>query len=68
MRRKLEQAEISLSIASMIERLAGIHEVSVLIPTTAKGGIPRASTVLSDLNAEQLALFQHLDLARFRAA
>jgi hypothetical protein len=51
----------------MIERLSAIHEVSVLFPT-AKRMLPRARTVLSDLDAEQHALFQHLDLARFRAA
>ena len=67
LRRKLEQAGVALSIASMIERLSGIQEVSVLFPT-AKGVLPRASTVLSDLDAEQDALFQHLDLARFRSA
>jgi transposase len=67
LRRKLAQAGVSLSITSMIERLAGIQEVSVLFPT-AKGVLPRASTVLSDLDTEQQALFQHLDLARFRSA
>jgi transposase len=67
LRRKLEQAGVSLSIASMIERLSGIQEVSVLFPT-AKGALPRASTVLSDLDAEQHALFQHLNLACFRSA
>jgi transposase len=65
--RKLERAGVSLSIASMIERLSGIQEVSVLFPT-AKGALPCASTVLSELDAEQHALFQHLDLARFRSA
>jgi hypothetical protein len=67
LRRKLEQAGISLSIARMIERLSAIHEVSVLFPPP-KSALPRARTVLSDLDAEQHALFQHLDLARFRAA
>ena len=67
LRRKLEQAGISLSIASMIEQLSGIQEVAVLFPT-AKGVLPHASTVLSDLDAAQHALFQHLDLARFRSA
>jgi hypothetical protein len=65
--RKLDQAGITLSIARMIERLSGIHEVSVLFPTT-KGALPRARTVLSDLDEEQHALFEHLNLARFRAA
>jgi transposase len=67
LRRKLEQAGVSLSITRMIERLSGMHEVSVLFPT-AKRALPRARTVLSDFDAEQHALSQHLDLARFRAA
>jgi transposase len=66
LRRKLDQAGVTLSIARMIERLSGIHEVSVLFPT-AKGALPCARTVLSDLDEEQHALFDHLNLARFRA-
>ena len=66
LRRKLDQAGVSLSIARMIEQLSSIQEVSVLFPA-AKRARPHARTVLSELNAEQQALFQHLDLARFRA-
>lgn len=66
LRRKLDQAGVTLSIARMIERLSGIQEVSVLFPT-AKGAPPCARTVLSDLDQEQHALFDHLNLARFRA-
>jgi transposase len=64
LRRKLSQAGITLSIAHMIERLAGIREVAVLFPAEGETK-PYVRTVLSDLDAEQLALFKTLDLARF---
>lgn len=65
LRRKLAQAGITLSTARMIERLAEIREVAVLFPS-AGGAKPHVRTVLSDLSAEQLALVEALDLARFR--
>jgi transposase len=67
LRRKLAQAGVTISIARMVERLSGIHEVSVLFPTATRA-LPRVRTVLSDLDTEQHVLFQQLDLARFRAA
>lgn len=66
LRRKLAQAGITLSLARMIERLAQIREVAVLFPS-GSGAQLGARTVLSDLDAEQLALVEALDLARFRA-
>ena len=65
LRRKLTQAGITISTARMIERLAEIREVAVLFPS-GSGAKPNTRTVLSDLDAEQLALFEALDLARFR--
>jgi hypothetical protein len=66
LRRKLAQAGITLSLARMIERLAQIREVAVLFPSES-GAKLGACTVLSDLDAEQLALVEALDLACFRA-
>ena len=59
------QAGITISTARMIERLAEIREVAALFPS-GSGSKPHVRTVLSDLGAEQLALFEALDLARFR--
>jgi len=66
LRRKLAQVGITISTARMIERLAEIHEVAVFFPSGSEAK-PHARTVLSDLDAEQLALVEALDLARFRA-
>jgi len=65
LRRKLAQVGITISTARMIERLAEIREVAVLFPSGSDAK-PHARTVLSDLGAEQLALVEALDLARFR--
>jgi transposase len=65
LRRKLAQAGITISAARMIERLAEIREVTVLFPS-GSGAKPYTRTALSDLSAEQVALFEALDLARFR--
>ena len=65
LRRKFAQAGITLSLARMIERLAQIREVAVLFPS-GSGAKLCAHTVLSDLDTEQLALAEALDLARFR--
>jgi transposase len=66
LRRKLAQAGIPMSLARMVEQLAAIREVAVVFP--AKGAVPTVRTVLSELNSEQRALYEALDLARFRAA
>lgn len=66
LRRALAQADIQISIARMVEQLIAIREVAVVFP--AKGAVPTVRTVLSELNSEQRALYEALDLARFRAA
>jgi len=67
LRRQLAQAGISVSLARMLERLAGIREVS-LIYHDAETKSPRTQTVLSDLDAEQHKILAALDLTQFRAA
>jgi transposase len=67
LRRKLGQANINVSYARMVDRLANIREVAVLYHD-AGARSPRAHTVLSDLDAEQQQMLEVLDLARFRAA
>jgi len=63
LRRKLAQAQIRVSLARMVEQLAGIREVTVLF-----AGDPnepaRARAVPSDMSAEQQALFNTLRLDR----
>lgn len=66
LRRKLGQAQIRLSLARMVERLADIREVTVLFHE-AETKSSRARSVLSEIDAEQQNLIDVLDLARFRA-
>lgn len=67
LRRKLAQAQIVVSLARMVGRLADIREVAVLFHDAAAPS-PRARTVLSDIDAEQRQMLEALDLARFRTA
>ena len=62
--RKLGQAGIRMSIARMIERLKDINEV-VNLYHTPKGAEPRVQIDLSQHDAEQNAMLQILDLARY---
>ncbi len=66
LRRKLAHAGVQVSAARMVEQLVAIREVAVVFP--AKGAQPTVRTVLSQLDPEQRALYEALDLARFRAA
>jgi hypothetical protein len=65
LRRKLAQAGIQISLARMVQQLVAIREVAVVFP--AKGAAPTVRTVLSKLDAQQRALYDALDLARFHA-
>jgi transposase len=67
LRRKLAQANISISLARMVERLADIREVAVLFHH-ANAKSPRARTILSDIDAGQRKLLDALGLARSRSA
>ena len=64
---KLAQSKLSVSLARMVERLADVREVAVLFGDI-DSELPRARTVLSDLDAEQNEMLKVLDLARFRTA
>jgi len=67
LRRKLAQAQISISLARMVEQLANIREVAVLYHD-ADAPAPRARTVLSEIDAEQQKMLDALNLARLRGA
>ena len=67
LRRKLAQSSLSISLARMVERLSDVREVAVLFDDI-DSALPRARTVLSDLDAEQKQMLKVLDLARFRTA
>jgi transposase len=65
LRRKFAQSKLSVSLARMVERLSNVREVAVLY-SDIDSALPRARTVLSDLDAEQKEMLKLLDLARFR--
>jgi transposase len=67
LRRKLAQANIPVSLAHMLERLAHIREVSLVYHDTGPTAF-RAQTVLSELDAEQQKIVAALDLMQYRAA
>lgn len=67
LRRQLAQAGIALSLARMLERLAGIREVSLLYQETDTKS-PRAQTILSELDEEQQKILAALNLTPLRAA
>ena len=64
LRRQLAQADISLSIVEMMDRLTSIHEVTLLYPA------PRGSnvwfTVLSDMEPIQRNILAALGLERYQ--
>ena len=66
LRRKLAQAEIPVSLARMVERLADIREVAVLFHDADESSLG-ARSVLSDIDAEQQRMLKALGLDRFRA-
>jgi transposase len=66
LRRRLEQAGISLSIARMLESLAGMREVTLLYPAPPGAEEAFSRTVLSTINATQRRIIDALDLNRYR--
>ena len=63
-RRKLAQANIQMSIARLIERLADIHEVVTVYPGP-DADAPRVRVKLSRCDAEQAAILELLDLSKY---
>ena len=63
-RRKLAQADIQMSIARLVERLAGIREVITIYPGP-DAAPARIQVNLSARDAEQLAILQALDLSKY---
>jgi transposase len=66
LRRQLAQAGLPLSIVQMMDRLTGIHEVTLLYPAPPGATTPFARTVLADLDPTQRQLVDALGLAPYR--
>src|SRR5437016_6846989 len=69
LQRQLAQKGIDISIARLIRRLTEIEEMALAYPPrpVARGKAkPRSVYVLSQMDPEQRALFEALDLARYQ--
>jgi transposase len=67
LRRELHQCGIDKSIPDIIDTLAGIREVGLIHPPDGKKKNPTIKTVLSKMSAEQQAMYDALDLERYRS-
>jgi transposase len=68
LRRQLAQADISLSIVEMMDRLTNIHEVTLLYPAPRGSNEPLVRTVLSDMELIQRNILAALGLERYQRA
>ncbi len=68
LRRELSQKGIDRSIPAILDDLSRIQEVAVVYPAKSKGGEPGIKVTLSNLSDDQRALYEALDLARYRTA
>lgn len=68
LRRELHHQGIELSIPQLLEQLGHIREVGVIYPAPDKSSSPLLHTTLSQMSEEQSALYNALQLGRYRAA
>jgi hypothetical protein len=65
---QLAQADISLSIVEIMDRLSNIHEVSLLYPAPRGSNKPLVRTVLSEMELTQRDIFAAVGLERYQRA
>jgi len=68
LRRTLARKDITISVAKMVEALAGIQEVTLLYPAPPQEKKLFVRTTLSHMDELQQQLYSALDLQRFAAA
>jgi transposase len=66
LRRELDRRGIRRSLPWLLEELGQIREVCVFYPAAAPGAEPTLQMTLTELSEEQRALYQALDLGRYR--
>jgi transposase len=66
LRRELDRRGIRRSLPSLLEELGQIREVCVVYPAAAPGAEPTLQMTLTELSEEQRALYQALNLGRYR--
>lgn len=67
LRRELQRQGLDLSIPALLEQLGKIREVGVVYPAQDKRRSPTIKMTLSQLSDQQQALYDTLDLQRYRA-
>ena len=66
LRRELDRQGIRHSLPELLEELGQIREVCVVYPAAEPGGEPTIQVTMTELTEEQRALYQALDLGRYR--
>jgi transposase len=66
LQRHLSQRGVERSIPALLAELSQIQEIALLYPPSAPGGSPTMRTILSHLTASQRALYEALNLQRYR--
>lgn len=67
LQRELSQRGIERSIPALLAELSQIEEITLVYPPPESGESPRLSTTMSRLTASQQALYNTLDLQRYRS-
>jgi transposase len=67
LRRELDRQGIRHSLPELLEQLGQIREVCVVYPAAEPGGEPTIQITMTELTEEQRALYQALDLERYRS-
>ena len=66
LRRELDRRGIKRSLPALLEELGQIREVCVVYPAAEPGAEPTIQLTLTELTEEQRALYEALDLGRYR--
>lgn len=67
LRRELQRQGFDLSIPAMLDELGNIREIGVVYPSQDNRHSPTIRMTLSKLSEQQTALYETLDLKRYRA-
>ena len=67
LRRDLDRKGIKRSLPALLEDLGQIREVCVVYPPSQAQPVPKVALTLTALSKEQQALYDALDLQRFRS-
>lgn len=65
LRRELQRQGIDLSIPALLDELSKIREIGIVYPATDTHRAPTLKTTLSQMTAQQQALFDALDLGHY---